>query len=558
MMRIDDPVLLLLFLFAAMTLTLLAMPWVIWLAHRVGAVDHPDVRKVHSHAMPRMGGLAFLFGLFVLPLSMWSTFDIQVHPDLLGFLIGLAVVAATGMTDDIIGISPKWKFLGLILGSILFVLISDTAIRDLGNLFALGTVETGLLAVPITVLAMVGFVNALNLSDGLDGLAAGIALIAVFFLGFFSLKVGDPMCLALSAVLFGGMVGFLYFNSHPAQVFMGDTGSLVLGYVLAAISLLLIKAHGAGDAGAVSPVMMGVLLALPLSDTLYVMGQRIREGEKPFSPDKTHFHHRLMGLGFTHSGVVGTIYSLMVVYGIASIALMRFPAWLQLLALLALVIGTFGLLRLIEKSGLRIHFEEAAPATVAAPVRSWRWMPAVTGKSIPYVTWFIPLSLVFPALSINVGGAMRMVVIASIALAVLPYPWNKARDATWSNGIFYLLVFTPILCINWLGGEVVKDYLVYVAIFLAVWVGLKLYYARHARIFLSTGLEVLLILLSWAGPWLVVEFRLVDAAAQMSLYLTSLQSLVFLLATKVVLRRQASRNRQLLIALLVLNCLLFV
>jgi len=166
--------------------------------------------------------------------------------------------------------------------------------------------------------------------------------------------------------------------------------------------------------------------------------------------------------------------------------------------------------------------------------------------------------LVFPALSIDVGGAMRIVVIASIALALLLYPWKKARDATWSNGIFYLLVFTPILCINWLGGEVVKDYLVYVAIFLAVWVGLKLYYARHARIFLSTGLEVLLILLSWAGPWLVVEFRLVDAAAQMSLYLTSLQSLVFLLATKVVLRRQASRNRQLLIALLALNCLLFI
>ena len=348
-MRIDDPVLLLLFLFAAMSLTLLAMPWVIRLAHRVGAVDHPDVRKVHSHAMPRMGGLAFLFGLFVLPLSMWSTFDMQVHPDLLGFLIGLAVVAATGMADDIIGISPKWKFLGLILGSVLFVLISNTAIHDLGNLFALGTVETGLLAVPITVLAMVGFVNALNLSDGLDGLAAGIALIAVFFLGFFSLQAGDPLCLAISAVLFGGMVGFLYFNSHPARVFMGDTGSLVLGYVLAAISLLLIKAHGAGDTAAVSPVMMGVLLALPLSDTLYVMGQRIREGKKPFSPDKTHFHHRLMGLGFTHSGVVGTIYSLMVVYGIASIALMRFPAWLQLLALLALVGGTFGVLRLLEK-----------------------------------------------------------------------------------------------------------------------------------------------------------------------------------------------------------------
>jgi len=558
-MELNEPVVLVLLLLSSLLMTLLAMPLVIKLAHRIGAVDQPDARKVHRSAMPRMGGLAFLLCLFVMPLSMLPISALQISNDLQGFLIGLVVITLTGLADDMLDISPRWKFLGLIAGSLLFVLISDAAIYNLGDLFYLGEIETGMLAIPITVVATVGFINALNLSDGLDGLAAGIALIAVFFLGFFSLHAGDHLCLVLSLTLFGGMVGFLYFNSHPARVFMGDTGSLVLGYVLAAISLLLIKYHGAAETP-ISPVMMGVLLALPLSDTLFVMGKRVLAGTSPFQPDKTHFHHRLMHLGLTHNGVVGTIYVIMIFYGIAAIAMINIPAWGQMLALVGMIVFTYGGLHLVEKSGRRMDLNEVAPAVERAgsDARLFRTMTRLTGASIPFVTWLVPLFLLYPVLSVDLHKPLAGVVAAIIVLVMLLYPWREKHDATWSNGLFYLLVFTAILVVNSIAGDGVKDYLLYVTGALALWVALKLYFRRHGRIFLSTGLEILLLLLSWVAPWMIVKFGMVPEALQESLYLTCFQAVVFLLATKIVLRHQPGRNRQLLISLLVINGLLFL
>jgi len=558
-MEINEPVQFALLLLSSMLLTLLSMPLVIMLAHRIGAVDQPDERKVHRQAMPRMGGLAFLVSLFAIPLSMLPISALQMSTDLQGFLIGLIVIALTGLADDILDISPRWKFLGLFVGSLLFVLISDAAIHNLGDLFALGDLETGMLAIPVTIVATVGFINALNLSDGLDGLAAGIALIAVFFLGCFSSHAGNELCLVLSLTLFGGMVGFLYFNSHPAKVFMGDTGSLVLGYVLAAISLLLIKSHGAAETP-ISPIMMGVLLAVPLSDTLFVMGKRMLAGTSPFLPDKTHFHHRLMQLGLTHNGVVGTIYAVMVLYGIAAIVMINIPAWGQVLALAGLIVFTYGVLHMIEKSGRRIDMNEAAPVVERAgsDARLFRTMTRLTGASIPFVTWLIPLFLLYPVLMVDLHGLMQGMVATVIVLVLLLFPWTENHDATWSNGLLYLLVFVMILSVNSFAGEGVREYLLYVTGALALWVALKLYYKRHGRIFLSTGLEVLLLLLSWVAPWMIATFGLMPGALQASLYLTCFQAVIFLLATKIVLRHQPRRNRQLVLSLLVMNVLLFL
>jgi len=541
-------------LLSSALMTLLLMPLVVRLAKRVGAVDHPDARKVHRQVMPRMGGLTFMLCLLVIPASVLPFSD-----EMTAFVAGLLVVALVGLADDIVGIAPKWKFSGLFIAATLFVVLGDTSITNLGNLFGWGEVETGVLAIPVTVVATVGFINALNLSDGLDGLAAGIAFIAVFFLGCFSLLIGDQSTLLLSVALLGSMIGFLYFNSHPARVFMGDTGSLVLGYVLAAISLLLIKSsQGSGDAS-VSPVMMGTLLGLPLADTLFVMGKRIRNGTSPFLPDKTHFHHRLMHLGMPHNGVVGAIYVLMAIYGIAAIALGSLPAWGQLLALLGLIAATYTLLHLVEQSGWRIHFsghdsvdERSGEGVV------YQRMTRLTGQSIPYVTFLIPLALAVPAVLIELEGEMIVPVFASILLAMVLYPWREEGSVAWSNGVLYLLVFMPILCVNIYTETWLQEYLLYVTALLAFWVVLKLYFRRHGRIFLSTGLEMLLLLASWLLPWLIVEFGLISEAFEVTLYQTCFQSVIFLLATKIVLRHQPRRNRVLLVSLLLLNTLLLV
>jgi len=543
-----------LLMLAATFMTLLAMPMVIRLAHHLGAVDQPDARKVHGQAMPRMGGLAFLLSLLVLPVSM-----MPLSSEMQGFLLGLAVIAATGMADDLWEISPRWKFLGLFVGSLIFVLVSDVGIKQLGDLFALGNIELGILAVPVTVVATVGFINALNLSDGLDGLAAGIALIAVFFLGCFALHAHDHLCLLLSVVLFGSMIGFLYYNSHPARVFMGDTGSLLLGYVLAAISLLLIKSHGGANTP-ITPVLMGTLLGLPLADTLYVMGRRVLNGTSPFQPDKTHFHHRLMQLGLTHNGVVGTMYGMMMFYGVAALVLIQTPAWVQCAALAGLIALTYGLLHCLERAGICLELPDTADETLARSSRNafFLQMTRISGRSIPYMTWFIPATLLFPVAFMDVHGPALILAGAIILLAVVLYPWKQVRDATWSNGIHYLLVFVPILCVDLFAGQWLKDYMLWVGGLLAFWVVLKLYFRRYGRIFLSTGLEILLLMLSWVMPWLVLRLGLITEAMQASLYVASFQAVVYLLATKIVLRHQPRRNRILLLSLLTVNILLFV
>ncbi len=159
-------------LFSSVLLTMLAMPVVVRLAERLGAVDHPNERKVHVQAVPRMGGLAFLVSLLLIPFTM-----LDINHITQGFLLGLFIVGFTGIADDMFDISPKLKFLGIISGTGVFLVMSGAAVANLGDLFATGNIETGWLAIPITLIGMVGFINALNLSDGLDGLAAGITLI---------------------------------------------------------------------------------------------------------------------------------------------------------------------------------------------------------------------------------------------------------------------------------------------------------------------------------------------------------------------------------------------
>ncbi|HXH71657.1 MAG TPA: MraY family glycosyltransferase, partial [Mariprofundaceae bacterium] len=346
-------------------------------------------------------------------------------------------------------------------------------------------------------------------------------------------------------------------NSHPARVFMGDTGSLVLGYVLAAVSLLLIKAHGKADTP-ISPVLMGTLLGLPLADTLYVMGRRVMKGASPFLPDQTHFHHRLMQLGLTHGGVVGTMYAIMMVYGIAALALIRTPAWIQMAALLGLIALTYGLLHCLEKGCVSFALKEADSGQQPSNGQLYQQLTRLTGRTVPWMTWFIPVSLLLPVVSIDVKGNLLIVVGTVMLLAIVLYPWRESRDATWLSGIIYLLVFTPILTVNLVADSWGAGYLLWVAGLLVFWVAIKLYFKRHGRIFLSAGLELLLLLLSWVTPWLAQQLGLIPAALQSSLYLTCFESVVFLLATKIVLRHQPRRNRPLLVSMLVVNALLFL
>jgi len=549
----EIPITFLLPLVSAVLLTLLVMPLVVRLAERLGAVDHPNERKVYIQVVPRMGGLAFLISLLLIPFTM-----LDITPATQGFLLGLFIVGFTGMADDMFDISPKLKFLGIIAGATLFLVMSGTAIGNLGDLFGIGNIETGWFAIPLTLLAMVGFINALNLSDGLDGLAAGITLIAGFFLGSFALIIGDQQSLMLSVVLFGSMIGFLYFNSHPARIFMGDTGSLILGFVLAALSLMLLKS---GGGAVISPISMGILLGLPLSDTIYVMVRRVLQGKSPFLPDKTHFHHRLINLGLSHAGVVGVFYGLIFMYGCVAVLFSGSAEWLQSLVLLILIAATYLGLMKLEKSGLPFAMaadEETDDLHDPNRPSFYYRMTHLLGASIPWITWLIPLTLLLPVFRIQLSGASQIFMLAVIMLVIMLYPWQKERHLTWSQGLLYLLVFAVIFSINSSDQLWVEYYMMVMTTLLAIWVALKLWFKRHGRIFLTTGFESLLLLFSWVTPWILGRFELLAPDAQMALYMTCGESVVFLVATKIALRRQPRRNRQLLIPLLLVAALTLV
>ncbi|WP_176957487.1 MraY family glycosyltransferase [Mariprofundus sp. KV] len=525
------------------------MPSVVLLAQRIGAIDQPDERKVHANVTPRMGGLAFLISLLLIPFTM-----IDISPITQGFLLGLFIIGCTGIADDIFDISPRYKFLGIIAGTGVFIIMSGTAITDLGDLFGVGNIETAWFAIPLTLIGMVGFINALNLSDGLDGLAAGITLIAAYFLGSFALSIGDQASLMIAIVLFGSMIGFLYFNSHPARIFMGDTGSLILGYVLACLCLMLLQS---GEGAVISPISMGILLGLPLSDTLYVMTKRVMNGRSPFLPDKTHFHHRLIELGLSHKGVVATFYGLIFFYASVAALFAGSAEWIQSLVLLGLVAGTYLSLSLLERGSFSFAMpadEEVSDSPAAHHSSAYYSMTHILGRSIPVVTWLIPL-LLLPVVMIERSVTMTLCMAVMMVLVVILYPWREGRDATWSQGLIYLLIFAQLFQINMSEQSWVLNYMVVMTGLLALWVVLKLYFKRNMRVFLTTGLESLLLVFSWVTPWLIGRFNLFPEDIQASLYVVCIEAVVFLVAAKIVLRRQPKRNQQILASLLILSAI---
>src|SRR5512146_860263 len=222
--------------FTGLVLSLWLTPLSIRFSRIVHAVDLPDGRKVHQKAVSRLGGLAIGIGLAV-PLLAFVDMD----RSLAAFLLGALVIAATGFLDDIYQIPPLAKILGEVAAAGTFVAVSGISLQSFGDILGIGEIRTGALASLVTVFCMVGVMNALNLSDGLDGLAGGISAIACTFLGVFAYMSHDWLSLSILAVLLGSIFGFLRHNTYPANLFMGDTGSLLLGFSLSAVAVRLVQ-----------------------------------------------------------------------------------------------------------------------------------------------------------------------------------------------------------------------------------------------------------------------------------------------------------------------------
>ena len=325
----------------ALVVSFLVMPLVILLARRTGAMDAPNARKVHKKPVPRIGGLGIYAGFMVAIIFVAIKFGLndEMIKETVGLLLSGSLIVALGLVDDYKNLPAKVKLLGQIFAASVLVLIFDVRIDfvtdPFGDYFYFDNLPIPNLAIFVTMFWLVGLTNTVNLIDGLDGLAAGVAAIASFTILLVALEQNFILVAVLTAALAGAAVGFLKYNFHPAKIFMGDTGSMFLGFMLAGISVT-----GAVKSVATIALIVPIFaLGLPILDTTFAIVRRVRGGVPIFKPDKGHLHHRLLSVGFTQRQAVLLMYVISALFGLSAIALTAVSSQIAVLILAVVVVA---------------------------------------------------------------------------------------------------------------------------------------------------------------------------------------------------------------------------
>lgn len=318
----------------ALTVSLIVMPAVILLAEKTGAMDEPNARKVHKKPIPRIGGLGIYAGFIVAIIFVAIKFglDGELLKETVGLLVSGSLIVVLGLVDDYKNLPAKIKLLGQICAATVLVLFFDVRIDFVTDPFG-GYFYLEWFAIPATIFWLVGLTNTVNLIDGLDGLAAGVAAIASFAIMLIALEQNFILVAVMTSALAGAAVGFLKYNFHPAEIFMGDTGSMFLGFMLAGISVT----GAVKSVAAIALVVPIFALGLPILDTTFAIVRRVRGGVPIFKPDKGHLHHRLLSVGFTQRQAVLLMYVISALFGLSAIALTAVSYQIAVLILLLVV-----------------------------------------------------------------------------------------------------------------------------------------------------------------------------------------------------------------------------
>lgn len=331
-------------LFVTMILSAAITPFVVKLAYILGAVDKPNARRVNIKPMPTMGGLAifiaFNFSTFVLLREQFPTHE------LFSVFLAECIIILTGIIDDIRELSPKAKLAGILAAALVIYFLAGIRINEV-TLPIIGSFELGWWSLPITIIWIIAITNAVNLIDGLDGLATGVSIIALFTMGvmaYFFLNMTNVYVAIWIFAMVAALVGFLPHNFHPASIFLGDTGSLFIGFMMAVFSL-----KGLKNVTFITLLMPVVIMGVPITDTVYAILRRLLNKKPIMQADKHHLHHRLMQLGLSHRQTVLVIYGLSLVFAFISMLYPLSTLWGSVL----LTIGVlFGLELFIESIGL--------------------------------------------------------------------------------------------------------------------------------------------------------------------------------------------------------------
>ena len=325
-------------------------------AVKVGAVDVPkDGRRMHDHPIPRQGGLAIFLG-FLVGVVLFADLNRQVQ----GILLGSVIIVTVGAIDDIVPLPALLKFV-VQIGAAGVAVAFGVRIEHIANPIFWSEaqyISFGAWSVPITIFWIVGITNSITLIDGLDGLACGVSAISSLSILVISLVLGQVEIAVLLAAVLGACLGFMPYNLNPAKIFMGDTGALLLGYVLSTVSVIgLLKFYTI-----ISFAVPLLALALPIFDTCFAIIRRLIKGQNPMSPDRGHFHHRLMDMGFSQKQSVAVLYAISAVLGLSAVIITTSGEMKALILVLSFCVAIIIGIALIKSHDDKVEKEQEEAA----------------------------------------------------------------------------------------------------------------------------------------------------------------------------------------------------
>jgi UDP-GlcNAc:undecaprenyl-phosphate GlcNAc-1-phosphate transferase len=389
-------------------------------AARLHAIDVPDWRKVHELPIPRIGGLALAIGALGSAL-LWIQPGSFIH----AHLIGASIIVLVGFLDDTKGLDYRAKFAGQVAAALILIFMGGIKIQTLGTLLPEGVELPDWFAIPFTLLVIVGVTNAINLADGLDGLAGGISMLSLGCLGYLAFLQDETLVTLLAVSLSGAILGFLRFNTYPAIVFMGDTGSQLIGFSVIALALKLTQGNTP-----LSQLLPLLIIGFPVIDTAVVIMERLAHRRHLFTADKNHLHHKLIGLGLFHTESVLVIYLLQAVFVVLALVLRFYSEWVILSLYLSFSLLFAGALLLSEKRKWRFQRQGIFDRVVKGRLKTLRERRVFIRLSFGVVKIGLPLLLgvtCFLPRDIPVYFAAPCALAgAAVALGqYFPKPWGR-------------------------------------------------------------------------------------------------------------------------------------
>ncbi|NTV82893.1 MAG: undecaprenyl/decaprenyl-phosphate alpha-N-acetylglucosaminyl 1-phosphate transferase [Bacteroidales bacterium] len=415
-------------LILSLLLTIVLIPLILRVAVKYELYDIPDERRVHVKPIPRIGGIAMAIGVFI-SILLYGPLDTSMR----AYLAGALIIVVISLYDDLKGLNFKVKFAAQIAAAVIAVAYGGVRIDNLGNLLPEGMAISEGVAIFLTIVAIVGVTNAINLADGLDGLAGGICLLCFICIGYLAYLEENVNIVIAATALSGVIFGFLRFNTHPAVLFMGDTGSQLLGFSAGFLSLSLMQ----GDT-ALSPLLPLIILGFPILDTIMVMSERIAGGRSPFAADKNHFHHKLISIGFFQAEAVFLIYIIQAFMVVSAYLLRYHSEWLILglyLVFSSIIITTFYLACNKGWKMPRSHFIDDVVKIHLKKLKESGFFIRIIFKPVEIGVTLLLILLCF----VSAHPPVYLSVSSAFAVFIFGLVWFLKRD--WSKGLLLLLLY---------------------------------------------------------------------------------------------------------------------